>query len=221
MTTPERLAELAGEAARHGIACQVHAIGDHAVRAALDALEPTVGRTALRPRVEHVQLVDPADLGRFGPSGIVASVQPIHLRTDADPARRLWGDRAERNGYPWAALLASGATVAFGTDAPVEPIDPWPGLELAVTRRSPGWGSGTPAFGPAQCMELAAALRAQCLGGPVGAGEADRGRLVAGGRADLVVVDGAALREPVEVGGPLGTTRPRLVIVDGEVAAEA
>jgi predicted amidohydrolase YtcJ len=77
------------------------------------------------------------------------------------------------------------------------------------------------AFGPAEGIGLADALRAQCLGGPAGAGEADRGRLVVGGRADLVVVDGAALGEPVEVGGPLGMARPRLVLVDGDVGAEA
>ena len=221
MTSPERLAELAARAADHGIACQVHAIGDHAVRAALDALEPTVARAALTPRVEHVQLVDPADIGRFAAAGIAASVQPIHLRSDAAAARRLWGARAERSGYPWASLVRSGAIVAFGTDAPVEPIDPWPGLEMAVTRRSAGWSDGIRAFGPAEGIDLAAALRAQCLGGPLSARETDRGRLVPGARADLVVIPAAAVAEPVEPGGPLGSTRPRLVLVDGRVAAEA
>ena len=221
MTPPERLAELARRAADHGIACQVHAIGDHAVRAALDALSPTVGRVPLAPRVEHVQLVDPADLARFAGAGIAASVQPIHLRSDAAAARRLWGARAERNGYPWASLVRGGAIVAFGTDAPVEPIDPWPGLEMAATRRSPDWPAGTSTFGPAERLDLAAALRAQCIGGPASARQADRGRLVPGSRADLVVVPAAALGEPVEPGGPLGTARPRLVLVDGRVAAEA
>ncbi|HEU0236101.1 MAG TPA: amidohydrolase [Candidatus Limnocylindrales bacterium] len=221
MTPPEHLAELAARAAEHGIACQVHAIGDHAVRAALDALEPTVARAALVPRVEHVQLVDPADIGRFAGGGIAASVQPIHLRSDAPAARRLWGARAERSGYPWASLVGSGAIVAFGTDAPVEPIDPWPGLEMAVTRRSAGWPDGIDAFGPAEALDLATALRTQCLGGPLSARETDRGRLVPGARADLVVIPAAALAEPVEPGGSLGSTRPRLVLVDGQVAAEA
>jgi len=221
MTSPARLAELSAEAADHGIACQVHAIGDHAVRAALDALEPTVGRVPLVPRVEHVQLVDPADIGRFAEAGIAASVQPIHLRSDAEAARRLWGARAERSGYPWASLVRSGAIVAFGTDAPVEPIDPWPGLEMAVTRRSAGWPNRAGAFGPAEGLDLATALRAQCIGGPATAREADRGRLVPGARADLVVIPAAAVAEPVEPGGPLGSARPRIVVVDGMVAAEA
>ena len=221
MTPPERLVELVRRAADHGVACQIHAIGDHAVRAALDALTPTVGRVPLAPRVEHVQLVDPTDLGRFARAGIAASVQPIHLRSDAEAARRLWGARAERNGYPWASLVRSDAIVAFGTDAPVEPIDPWPGLEMAVTRASPEWPAGTAAFGPAERLDLAAAIRAQCIGGPASARETDRGRLVPGSRADLVVVPAAAVAEPVEPGGPLGTARPRLVLVDGRVVAEA
>jgi predicted amidohydrolase YtcJ len=92
---------------------------------------------------------------------------------------------------------------------------------MAVTRRSAGWSDGIRAFGPAKGIDLAAALRAQCLGGPLSARETDRGRLVPGARADLVVIPAAAVAEPVEPGGPLGSTRPRLVLVDGRVAAEA
>jgi predicted amidohydrolase YtcJ len=117
--------------------------------------------------------------------------------------------------------VRSGATVAFGTDAPVEPIDPWPGLELAVTRCSPDWDAGSPAFGPAEKMTLAEALRAQCTGGPASARDGLRGRLVPGSPADLAVVPSAAFEEPVEPGGPLGRVRPRLVLVDGAVAFEA
>ncbi len=220
-TPPDRLAELAERAATHGIATQIHAIGDSAVRACLDALEPTVGRTAFTPRLEHVQLADPLDVPRFGRRGIAASVQPVHLRMDAEPARRAWGARAETNGYPWRSLVAGGALIPFGTDAPVEPWDPWPGLELAVTRRDPSWPSAVSAFGPQESLSLERAIRAICLDPPRTAGEMDRGRLVVGHRADLVVIPAPALGEPVEVGGPLGTARPRLVLVDGVVAMEA
>ena len=220
MTPPERLAELAARAAGQGIATIIHAIGDHAVRAALDALEPTVGRVPLMPRLEHVQLLDPADRGRFAAAGIGASVQPVHLRADAAAARRLWGDRAETNGYAWRSLLESGAALAFGTDAPVEPVDPWPGIALAVTRADPSWPAGTPPFGPAEALTIEQALRAACLGPAVSARESDRGRLVPGQRADLVVIPIDAVTEPVEVGGPLTTVRPRLVLVDGAVAFE-
>ncbi len=139
ITPPERLAALASRAAAAGIATIIHAIGDHGVRAALDALEPTVGSVPFMPRLEHVQLLHPDDRGRFARAGIAASVQPIHLRADAAAARRLWGDRAEANGYTWRTLADSGAVLAFGTDAPVEPIDPWPGLTMAVTRSDPSW----------------------------------------------------------------------------------
>jgi predicted amidohydrolase YtcJ len=221
ITEPARLAELTGRAARAGIVTQIHAIGDAALRAALDALEPWVALGPLRPRVEHVQLVDPADLPRFAKLGIAASVQPVHLRSDAAQARHLWGERAERQGYPWRSLAASGALLPFGTDAPVESIDPWPGLAMAVLRADPGWPSGTAPFGPGEALGLSRAVRAACVDGPRSARESDRGRLVVGHRADLVVLPAEALAEPVEVGGPLATVRPRQVLMDGAVVFEA
>lgn len=221
MTRPAALIELAAAAAAVGIATQIHAIGDAAVRAALDALAPLAGTTALMPRVEHVQLVDPTDLPRFARDGIAASVQPVHIRSDAAQARRLWGSRAERSGYPWRSLVESGAVVPFGTDAPVEPIDPWPGLAVAVTRADGSWPAGMRPFTPAQALSLERALRSACIDGPRSAGEEDRGRLTAGQRADVVVLPAAALEEPVAIGGPLATARPRQVLIDGVVVFEA
>lgn len=221
MTPPDRLMALAERAAGQGIATIIHAIGDHAVRAGLDALEPTAGRVPLMPRLEHIQLLDPADRGRFAAGGIGASVQPVHLRADAAAARRLWGGRAETNGYAWRSLGGAGAVLAFGTDAPVEPVDPWPGIALAVTRADPSWPAGTPPFGPGEALTVEQALRAACVGPAVTARESDRGRLVPGQRADLVVIPIDAVTEPVAVGGPLATARPRLVLVDGAVAFEA
>jgi predicted amidohydrolase YtcJ len=115
----------------------------------------------------------------------------------------------------------SGAVVVFGTDAPVEPIDPWPGLAMAVTRMDPSWPTGTPPFGPTEALTLERALRAACVAPPVTAGERDRGRLVVGQRADLVVLPIEALIEPVVPGGALATARPRLVLIDGQVGYEA
>ncbi len=146
-------------------------------------------------------------------------MQPVHVRSDAEKARRLWGPRAEARGYAFAALDATGAVIPFGTDAPVEPIDPWPGIACAVTRSAPDWPDGTPPFGPANALPLWRAIRAACLDAPLSAGEPDRGRLVPGCRADLVVIPAAAVAEPVEIGGALWNARPRLVLVDGEVVA--
>jgi predicted amidohydrolase YtcJ len=221
ITEPAELAFLTARAAEVGIATQIHAIGDAALRAALDALEPQVGRQPLVPRVEHVQLVDPLDLPRFGRLGIAASVQPVHLRSDAAQARHLWGERAEPSSYRWRALSDSGALIPFGTDAPVERLDPWPGIAIAVTRADPSWPVGTAPFGPNEALTLARALRANCLDGPRSAGETDRGRLVEGYRADVAVLPAAAFEEPVRVGGPLATVRPRLVLMDGQTVYEA
>jgi hypothetical protein len=221
VTEPERLAELAERAAAAGIATQIHAIGDAAVRVALEALAPTAARVPLMPRLEHVQLLDRADLATFVAAGIAASVQPFHVGTDAAQARWLWGSRAERNGYTWASIAATGAVMPFGTDAPIESFDPWPGIALAVRREDPRWPTGTPPFGAHEAITLDRALRAACVDPAVSAGEPDRGRLTVGQRADLAVIPAAALREPVEPGGALASARPSLVVLNGRVVFEA
>jgi predicted amidohydrolase YtcJ len=192
-----------------------------AVRVALDVLEPTARTVPFMPRIEHVQLLDPADRGRFAAGRIAASVQPIHLGSDAAQARRLWGERAESEGYAWASIAATGAVLAFGTDAPVEPYDPWPGIALAVCREDPRWPAGTAPFGADEALTLERAIRSACLDQAVSAHESDRGRLTVGQRADIVVIPTAALREPVEPGGALATARPSIVIMDGRVVFDA
>ena len=220
MTDPALLEDLVARAAAGGIATQIHAIGDAAVRVALDLLAPVGGRLPLMPRIEHVQMLHPDDRPRFAAGRIAASVQPVHLGTDAATARRLWGDRAERRGYTWGSLAQTGAIVAFGTDAPVEPMDPWPGIAQSVTRRDPRWSDATPSFGPDEGLSLDRALRAACVDAAISAGELDRGRLSVGHRADIVVLPEAAIVEPVEVGGALSSTRPTMVLMDGRVVFE-
>ena len=221
LTPPDAVAAFARQAADAGISTQIHAIGDRGCRASLDALEPTAGRTPLMPRLEHVQLLHPDDRPRFRELGIGASIQPVHVRADASIARTLWGERAETRSYPMRSLLDARAVVAFGTDAPVEPIDPWPGLSMAVTRVDGSWPEGSAPFGPDERLTLEQALRAACVGpATVAAEEADRGRLVPGQRADLVVLPASAMSHPIEPGGALATARPRMVIIDGEIAFE-
>ena len=141
-------------------------------------------------------------------AGIVASVQPVHLGSDAAQARMLWGSRAETNGYAWGSIAATGAVLAFGTDAPVEPFDPWPGIALAVRREDRRWPAGTPAFGPHEALTIEQAIRAACVGPATSTRETDRGRLTVGQRADLAVIPAACIDEPVEPGGALSTARP-------------
>lgn len=221
ITEPDRLRDLVERAAAGGISTQIHAIGDAAVRAALDVLEATAAGVPFMPRIEHVQLLDPADRGRFAAAGIVASVQPAHLGTDAAQARMLWGSRAERCGYTWGSIAATGAVLAFGTDAPVEPFDPWPGIALAVRREDPRWPAGTAPFAPSQALSVDRAIRAACVDPVRSTRETDRGRLTVGQRADVVVIPAACLDASVEPGGALATARPSIVLVDGRVVFES
>ena len=107
----------------------------------------------------------------------------------------------------------------FGTDGRVGQYEPWPGLALAV-RREDALALGHAGLRPEQSLTLDRALRANCVDGPVSAREPDRGRLTVGQRADVVVIPAASIDEPVTPGGPLSTTRPEMVLMDGKVVFE-
>jgi hypothetical protein len=220
ITDADGLRERAERAAAGSIATTIHAIGDAAIRAALDVLTPFAATSPLMPRIEHVQMLHPDDRPRFAAAGIAASVQPVHLGSDAITARKVWGDRAEAEGYTWKSIADTGAVMPFGTDAPVESYDPWPGLALAVRRDDPRWPSGTATFAPEQSLTLDRALRANCIDAAVSARESDRGRLTVGQRADIVVIPATSIDKPVTPGGPLSTTRPDIVLMDGKVVFE-
>jgi hypothetical protein len=144
LMSPADLARAVARAAAAGLSVAIHAIGDRAVRAALDAIEasaPALARLALPPRLEHVQLLHPDDLPRFARLGAWASVQPAHCVSDIELAVRGWGARVERS-YPWGSLLAAGASLAFGSDAPVEPPVPSSGsgsIRRCGPARPGGW----------------------------------------------------------------------------------
>ncbi|HEY6959723.1 MAG TPA: amidohydrolase, partial [Candidatus Limnocylindria bacterium] len=185
---PDVLAREVAKAAEHGIAAAIHAIGDRAVHTALEAIAPT-RRTApqLRPKIEHVQLVRVSDLGRFASLGIVASMQPIHATSDRDLADHYWGPRRVGRAYPWRTLLSSGAVLAFGSDSPVEPIDPLLGIYAAVARRRPG---DADAWTPEQRLTLDEALKAYSSGAAYALGrERESGTLAPGMWCDATVLD--------------------------------
>ena len=191
----------------------MHAIGDAAVRSVLDVFG-SVPRGPLPPRVEHAQLVDPRDVARFGAMGVAASVQPVHLRSDAAPQLVAWGERTH-NSFPLAGLIASGALIPFGTDAPVEPADPWPGIAVAVARRDPSRPADV-LTGPDEAIDLSRAIRAACLDPAQVAHQPELGRLVPGCRADLIVVPDRGFREGSDA-LVLASTRPLATMLDGEV----
>ncbi len=185
---PEELTRTVVRAAAAGIAVAIHAIGDRAVHVALDAIAPTRATApALRQKIEHLQLVRTDDLGRFASLGVVASMQPIHATSDRDLAERYWGPERVARAYPWRTLLASGATLAFGSDAPVEPIDPLLGIHAAVARRRPG---DADAWTPQQRLTLAEAIAGYTSGAAHAFGrETDLGTLAVGKWCDATVVD--------------------------------
>jgi predicted amidohydrolase YtcJ len=220
VTSAAELASLAARAAAAGIVPQIHAIGDAALRTAIAALTPIAPAHGPMARVEHVQFADPADLPRMAAARIAASIQPIHLRSDADKARVAWGARAEARGFLLRSLLAAGVPTAFGTDAPVEPADPWPGIAMAVTRAAPSWAAATP-FAPTEAISLADALRAATRGPATLAEQPDRGHLGVGAHADFVAIPSAALAEPVERDGALWRARPAFTAIDGRIVFEA
>ena len=200
-------------AAAAGLAVAIHAIGDRAVRVALDAIAPTrMTSPALRQRLEHVQLVRGEDLGRFGALGVIASMQPIHCTSDRDLADRYWGPKRTPRAYPWRTLVERGATLAFGSDAPVEPIDPLLGIHAAVTRRRP---ADRDAWFPAQRLTLDEAVHGYTAGAAYSTGrEREWGTLEVGMRCDATIVDRdlAKLRE-----NELLDAKVRATITDGVV----
>lgn len=222
LTDAEELAELITRAGAAGISGQVHAIGDAAVRTALDvfarvphaAYAGKQGSPGLMRRIEHAQLVDPSDMARFGALGVAASLQPVHLRSDAGTARKAWGERSE-NAFPLRALIDGGAIIPLGTDAPVEPADPWPGIAVAVARRDP-FKIDDQLTGAHHAISLDRAIRAACLDPAVVAGEPLLGRLMPGCRADVVVVSSEGFREPFDAAA-LAQTRPLATLIDGEI----
>ena len=186
----EELEETVHKASSAGIACSVHAIGDKANRRVLDAFEKQrragLGRE-LRHRIEHVQLLHADDVPRFKELQVIASMQPIHATQDMYLADRYWGERA-RLSYAWRSLLDSGARLAFGSDAPVESMNPIVGIHAAVTRQR---ANGEPAEGwyPEQRLTVAEAVHGYTLGAAYACGrERDRGSITVGKVADLAVL---------------------------------
>ncbi|HEX8696803.1 MAG TPA: amidohydrolase [Longimicrobium sp.] len=200
-------------AAAAGISATVHAIGDAAVELALEVLGTVPPPPAMPHRVEHLQLCPPDLWERAGRSGVVASMQPVHLMTDIPAAERHWGHERSRGAYAFAPVLRAGATLAFGSDVPVETVDPRLGLFAAVKRV--GWDGGPAGeWFPENALTAEEALRAYTEGPARAAGEAHRrGRLLPGHDADLVAWDRDPLSCPPD---ELREMRCLLTMVGGE-----
>jgi hypothetical protein len=185
--TQAQLNKMALERAQAGFQLGFHAIGDQAVSMALNAYaRPGISRTA-RNRIEHAQVVDPADIPRFAKLGVIASMQPSHLLTDMNWAEDRLGPKRAAYSYAWKAFLDAGVSLAFGTDYPVEPITPFRGLYAAVTRMNE---AGTKTYFPENKLTRGQALYAYTQGSAYAEfAENHKGKLAPGYDADFILVD--------------------------------
>jgi len=203
VTPSDRLERGARDAAAAGFQPCTHAIGDRANREVLDIYERLMrehpGGRALRPRMEHAQILDAADIPRFGALGVIASMQPTHCTSDMPwAADRLGDERVAEGAYVWRKLLASGAVIASGSDFPVEHPDPLRGFYAAVTRQAPG-GRPPGGWSPDQRMTRAQALRAMTRDAAYAAhAEEDLGAIAPGRLADFVVLSRDIMTVPPE-----------------------
>jgi len=177
------LTNLINRASSSGLSVAMHAIGDKAVRRAIDHLEK-IKNNGFRHRIEHVQLIHPADLKRLRTLDLIASVQPIHLNADADIAQEHWGKRS-RYAYAFKSLKTSGMRLAFGSDCPVESPAVLPSIEVARSRCSLRGQK----FYNEESLPLRDVLQAFTIGGAYASGEESiKGSLDVGKLADMVVL---------------------------------
>ena len=192
VTSLPRLRELVSNCNKHGLAVAIHAIGDAAISNAITAIEDsretTGSRNKLPNRIEHLQHLAPSDLPRFAKLGAVACMQPLSCTSDIDTVERLLGDR-DLISYGWRSILDAGGTVAFGSDAPVESINPFTGIYVATTRqRANGWPLG--GWEPSERLTRPEALACYTRAAAIASGEYDtKGSISVGQLADFAVLD--------------------------------
>ena len=209
---------------RRGLQIFTHAIGDRAVRLALDAYQNAaeVNKTRdARPRIEHIETISAQDIDRFGKLGVVASMQPLHSYPDEDTlsiwSRNIGPERASRP-WVWRSIEQKGGALAFGSDWPVVTLNPWKGLETAVTRQTEE-GEPVGGFVPQQRLSLEDAIRAYTLGAAfAGRREKTEGSLEPGKLADFIILDRDLFKiEPSEI----GKTEVLLTVIGGKAVYES
>jgi hypothetical protein len=214
-TSQEELKENSIKASRAGMGVAIHAIGDRAVRQSLNAIEQSLQQTGaegrLRHRIEHVQILHPQDKERFAKLGIIASVQPVHAPADIDIANRYWGKRA-RFAYAFKTLLKNGARVVFGSDAPIETLDPRRGIHAAVCRKRVG---SEESWYPEEKLTVTEAVSGfTCWASYASYEENLKGSIEVGKLADMVVISKDVFRiDPDEI----PDIRVELTILGGRI----
>ena len=225
---PAKLNEMAKERMLAGFQLGFHAIGDKGVQIALDAyaqaekaareqkVKAPNGGDDFRLRVEHAQVVTPAQIARFKELKVVASMQPSHVLSDMRWAEQRIGPKRAATTYAWAAFLNKGVALAFGTDYPVEPVNPFRGLYAAVTRKSE---NGKQEFFPEQKLTMDQAIAAYTTGSAFAEfEEKQKGKLAPGMLADFVVLDRDITAASAE---KLSSTKVFRTVVGGKTVYEA
>lgn len=193
VTPPERIRAVAAEALRAGFQVATHAIGDRGNREVLDAYAAAFrgvpDARSRRFRIEHAQVVAPADIPRFAALGVLPSMQPVHQTSDMYWAEQRIGARRVRGAYAWRSLLRTGARIPSGSDFPVEAVNPLLSFHSAVSRQDAE--NGPPGgWYPAQRMTRVEALKGMTAWAAwAGFQEREVGTLTVGKRADFVVLD--------------------------------
>lgn len=218
ITTQDALDAYVLRAAEYDIACAIHAIGDRANRKVLNAFEKTQGLfpdKKLRQRIEHAQIIHPDDIQRFVRSGTIASMQAIHIPEDIDAANRYWGARA-RWAYPFRSLLQSGATIALGSDVPIETCNVFEGMTAALcrTRRT-----SDEVWYPEERMTREEIIYAYTVGAALASGEEHiKGTLSPGKLADFMVLSQDIFSvQPEKIAG----TKVQSMVIGGNVVYES
>ena len=196
---PDDLNKMSIERDKAGFQIAFHAIGDRGNRVALDAFAAVVaanGARDRRDRIEHAQIVAPEDFARFASLKVIASMQPSHQTTDMRWAEKRLGAERIKGAYAWKTMLDHGVKLAFGTDWPVEVINPMRGIHACVTRQLP---DGTPLGGwqPQEKISMDECIRAYTVGAAYAEfEEGKKGQLVPGQFADVIVLSGDVTKIP-------------------------
>src|SRR5438874_8069412 len=217
---PAKYTQAVAELDRRGLQIFTHAIGDKAVRLALDAYQnaaETNHTDDARPRIEHIETISAQDIPRFGKQGVIASFQPLHAYPDDDTlkiwARNVGPERAQR-AWVWRSIESTGGLLAFGSDWPVVTLNPWPGVQNALTRQTTE-GDPRDGFVPKERISLEDAIKAYTLGAALaGRREKTEGSIEPGKLADLIVLSQDLFKIPPT---EIGKTEVLLTMVGGKV----
>lgn len=214
VSTVEHMTDVARRARAAGFQVCTHAIGDRGVRNVLDSYEAAGVTPQDRFRIEHYQVVAPSDFARTARDGIIASMQPTHATSDMYWAEDRLGPDRIKGAYAWRTALNSGIRMAFGSDFPVEFVNPFFGIYAAVTRQDQkGWPPG--GWYPDQRLTLAEAIRFFTAGAAYAAFEEDsRGTIEPGKLADFTIVEGSLYLMPPS---DLFKAKVRYTVVGGEI----